>query len=91
MYWVIIGDLLGVFVLLPLLRRSLAALERSLIAINSTIDQIVVECRLLPPTLDGIPGLAETQMLTGAGSSGIDRYAEELVPLVRLTPAGSSQ
>lgn len=89
MHWLIIGDLLGVFVLLPLLARSLVALEGSLHAINTTIDQIVVECRLLPPTLDRVPGLAETQMLTGAGSMGIVRYSEELVPLMRLGTDGS--
>jgi hypothetical protein len=88
MGWLIVGDLLGVFVLLPLLARALVALEESLRAINHTIDQIVVECRLIPPTLDRVSGLAETQMLTGAGSSGIIRYSEELVPLMRAQANG---
>ena len=88
MVWLIVGDLLGVLVLLPLLARALVALEGSLHAINHTIDQIVVECRLIPPTLDRVPGLAETQMLTGAGSSGIIRYSEELVPLMRAHANG---
>lgn len=91
MLWVILGDLLGVCVLLPLLAKSLIGLEGSLHPINSTIDQIVDECRLIPPTLDRLPGLAETQMLTAAGSSGIVRYGEELVPLLRTGVNGSSQ
>jgi hypothetical protein len=89
MAWLIAGDLLGVLVLLPLLARALIALEGSLQAINKTVDQIVVECRLIPATLDRVSGLAETQMLTGAGSSGIVRYCEELVPLMRTDANGS--
>ena len=91
MHWLIIGDVLGVFVLLPLLARSLVALEGSLHKINKTIDQIVVECRLIPPTLDHVPRLAETQMLTGAGSMGIVRYSEELVPLMQSGANGRPQ
>lgn len=91
MAWLIAGDLLGVLVLLPLLARALIALEGSLHAINETVDRIVVECRLIPATLDGVSGLAETQMLTGAGSSGIVRYSEELVPLIRTDANGSAR
>jgi hypothetical protein len=89
MSWLVIGDLLGVFVLLPALARALIGLDGSLRGIDATIARIVEECRIIPPTLDGIPGLAETQMLTGSGSSGIVRYGEELVPLTRSRSEGS--
>lgn len=86
MAWLIFGTLLGVLVLLPLLYRALDALEGSLHVIDGHIQNIVDECRLIPPALDGVSGLAETQMLTGAGSAGIVRYREELAPLLVAHP-----
>ncbi len=83
MTWLIIGDLLGLFALLPALYRALIKLEDSLDVIDQNLTDIVAECKLIVPALDGVAKLAETQMLTGAGSFAIVRYTDELQPLVQ--------
>lgn len=83
MTWLIIGDLLGLLVLLPGLYRALIHLENSLRTVDENLTNILAECQLIVPALDGVARLAEAQMLTGAGSFGIVRYGDELQPLVQ--------
>lgn len=78
MMWWWIGDLLalavlipGLFLLLQRLERALAAVDRRLLGILDDLNEVV-------PSLDGLSGLSEAQMLTGAGQPGAERYTSAL-------------
>lgn len=77
MLWLAIGVLVGLAAL-PVLYRALVALEASLARIDSTLDDVVAECRLIVPALEGVPALTETQALTGAVPGLVGDYVGQL-------------
>jgi hypothetical protein len=78
MIWWYVADLLGVFVLLPALALFLRRLVRPLAAADRHITDIRDHVTAIAVALDGVPNLAETQMLTGSGLPGVERYTDAL-------------
>ena len=76
--WWWIADLLAVVVLIPGLILSLRRLERALAAVERHLSSILDDLNAVVPSLDGLSGLAEAQMLTGAGQPGAERYTDAL-------------
>lgn len=82
MIWLIIGDLVGLLVVVPTLHRTFGALQASLTVIDQALGEVVAECQRIVPALDGVPALAQTQTLTAAVPSLVGRYVGELEPLL---------
>lgn len=78
MMWWWIADLLAVLVLIPGLVLLLRRLERALASVEHHLSSIQDDLEVVVPSLDGISGLAEAQMLTGAGQPGAERYTDAL-------------
>lgn len=78
MDWWYVGDGLGIVVFIPALVVALAHVIRPLKMIDSHLAVIVEGCNEIAASLDGLPGLSETEFLTSAGLPGIVRYAEAL-------------
>ena len=76
--WWWTADLLAVVVLIPGLILSLRRLERALAALERHLSSILDDLNAVVPSLDGLSGLAEAQMLTGAGQPGAERYTDAL-------------
>jgi hypothetical protein len=76
--WWYVADLLGVFAFLPALAVCLRRLERPLALADKHTTRIRDDVTAIAAALDGLPGLAETQMLTGSGQPGVVRYTEAL-------------
>jgi hypothetical protein len=76
--WWYVSDGLGVVVFLPALVVSLARLIRPLRSIDGHLAAIVDNCNDIASSLDGLPGLSEAELLTGAGQPGIVRYSDAL-------------
>lgn len=81
MIWLVIGDVVALAAL-PVLLRALVALEGSLVRIDTALTDVVAECQLIVPALDGVPALAETQALTGAVPGLVGDYVGALKPLL---------
>jgi|GEM_PF-6165306 len=81
MIWLILGVLL-LLAASPVLQRALADLERSLVAIDEALGEVVAECQRVVPDLDGIPALVETETLTGAVPGLVGDYVGALTPLL---------
>lgn len=76
--WWWTADLLAVVVLIPGLILLLRRLERALAAVERHLSSILDDLNVVVPSLDGLSGLAEAQMLTGAGQPGAERYTDAL-------------
>lgn len=76
--WWWIADLLAVVVLIPGLVLFLRQLERALAAVDRHLSSILDDLNAVVPSLDGIAGLGEAQMLTYAGQPGAERYTDAL-------------
>lgn len=76
--WWWTADLLAVAVLIPGLTLLLRRLERALAAVERHLSSILDDLNAVVPSLDGLSGLAEAQMLTGAGRPGAERYTDAL-------------
>lgn len=76
--WWWIADLIGAGVLIPGLVVSLRKLERPVAAIDRQLSRLIDDLNVVVGSLDGIPDLAETVMLTGAGKPSAERYGAAL-------------
>lgn len=76
--WWWVADLLTVAVLIPGLVLSLRRLERALAGVDHHLTSILDELTLVVPSLDGLVGLGEAEMLTSAGQPGAERYTDAL-------------
>lgn len=81
MIWLMIGDLVGLAAI-PVLHRTLVALESTMVSIDRTATDIVSECELIVSALRGVPALLETEKLTGAVPGLVGTYVGELTPLL---------
>lgn len=81
MIWLVLGIVLGIL-LVRTLQTALIALAASLSRIDTALTDVVTECQLIVPALDGIPALAETQALVGAVPGLVERYVGALKPLL---------
>jgi hypothetical protein len=81
MIWLVLGIAAGLM-LMRVLHIGLVALKDSLVAIDSALTELVAECQLIVPALDGVPALAETQALTGAVPGLVKNYVGALTPLL---------
>jgi hypothetical protein len=73
-----IADALGALLLLPALSWSIVALLRPIRQIAGHLDHVVADLNETVGSLDAIPDLAETVVLTSAGAPGAERYREAL-------------
>ncbi|MFI5626432.1 hypothetical protein ACIA03_23435 [Nocardioides sp. NPDC051685] len=62
--------------LLPALAWSIASLLRPIRQMAEHLEHVVDDLNETVGSLDAIPDLAETVMLTGAGRPGAERYRE---------------
>jgi hypothetical protein len=76
--WWWIADLIGAVALLPALSWSIVALLRPIRQIAEHLEHVVEDLNETVGSLDAIPDLAETVMLTSAGRPGAERYGEAL-------------
>jgi hypothetical protein len=76
--WWWIADALATAVLIPGLVVCLRRLERAMAAVDRHLASILDDLNVVVPSLDGLTGLAETQMLTSAGQAGAERYTDAL-------------
>lgn len=78
MFWWYIADAVGAVVFLPALIFSLHKLIGPLRTLDEHLRAIASDSVHITASLDGIAGLSETQMLTGAGLPGIVRISDAL-------------
>lgn len=78
MSWWLLADAAGAIVFLPAMIVSLNKLTRPLRAIERHLGAIAADSVHITASLDGVSGLSETEMLTGAGLPGIVRIAQAL-------------
>jgi hypothetical protein len=78
MTWWTSADLLGGLVLLPALAVTFGRLIATLRRIAGKIGLITDDCAAIAAELDGVPRLAETELLTGAGIAGVVRCTDAL-------------
>lgn len=76
--WWWIADLLGAIVVLPALCWTILALLRPIRQIAEDLEHVVADLNETLGSLDAIPDLAETVMLTSAGRPGAERYGDAL-------------
>ena len=76
--WWWIADLIVAILLLPALAWSIASLLRPIRQIAEHLERVVDNLNETVGSLDAIPDLAETVMLTGFGRPGVERYGEAL-------------
>lgn len=78
MNWWTIADLIGVFVLLPVLTVPFVGLIKTLRNIADLLAPITEDCEAIAAGLDGVSRLAETEVLTSAGLAGVTRCTNAL-------------
>ena len=78
MDWWYVSDGIGIVVFVPALVISLMRVVQPLRTIDRHLAAIVGECNSIAASLDALPGLSETELLTGAGQPGIVRYADAM-------------